>query len=103
MKAVAALKPGEAASADEIIPFCKERLAAYKYSRVLDFIDALPKGLTGKISRRQLGSVRSRWRNHQKRLFIRCLQKIEIILLIWARFPMPPPRRSRPPSGRTKA
>ena len=34
--------------------FCKERLAAYKYPRVIRFIEALPKGATGKILKREL-------------------------------------------------
>jgi long-chain acyl-CoA synthetase len=54
VKAVVALKVGATVSADEIIVFCKERLAAYKYPRVVDFIDALPKGPTGKILKREL-------------------------------------------------
>jgi long-chain acyl-CoA synthetase len=54
VKAVVALKIGATASAEEIIVFCKERLAAYKYPRMVEFIDALPKGPTGKILKREL-------------------------------------------------
>jgi long-chain acyl-CoA synthetase len=54
VKAVVALKVGSAANADEIIAFCKERLAAYKYPRVVDFIETLPKGPSGKILKREL-------------------------------------------------
>jgi long-chain acyl-CoA synthetase len=54
VKAVVALKIGATASAEEIIVFCKERLAAYKYPRTVEFIDALPKGPTGKILKREL-------------------------------------------------
>ncbi len=54
VKAVIALKVGHVATADEIIAFCKERLAAYKYPRSVDFIEALPKGPTGKILKREL-------------------------------------------------
>jgi long-chain acyl-CoA synthetase len=54
VKAVVALKSGQSASADEIIAFCKERLAAYKYPRVVDFIETLPKGPSGKILKREL-------------------------------------------------
>jgi long-chain acyl-CoA synthetase len=54
VKAVIALKSGARASADEIIAFCKERLAAYKYPRIVDFVEALPKGPTGKILKREL-------------------------------------------------
>ena len=34
--------------------FCKDRLAAYKYPRVVEIIDELPKGPTGKILKREL-------------------------------------------------
>jgi len=42
------------ASADEIIAFCKERRAAYEYPRIVDFIEALPRGRRGKILKREL-------------------------------------------------
>jgi long-chain acyl-CoA synthetase len=54
VKAVVALAKGQQASADEIIGWCKERLAAYKYPRIVDFVEALPKGPTGKILKREL-------------------------------------------------
>jgi long-chain acyl-CoA synthetase len=40
--------------ADALIAFCKERMAAYKYPRQIDFVDELPKTVTGKILRREL-------------------------------------------------
>jgi long-chain acyl-CoA synthetase len=54
VKAVVALKVGRAASAEELVAWCKERLAAYKYPRLVEFRDALPKGPTGKILKREL-------------------------------------------------
>ncbi|WP_324742054.1 AMP-binding protein [Tsuneonella sp. CC-YZS046] len=51
VKAVVSLKPGAAAQADEIREFCKQRLAAYKYPRIVDIVEELPKTLTGKIIR----------------------------------------------------
>ena len=38
----------------ELIAFCKEKMAAFKYPRQLDIIDEIPKTLTGKFLRRQL-------------------------------------------------
>lgn len=38
----------------ELISFCKERLAAYKYPRIIEILDELPKTNTGKILRREL-------------------------------------------------
>ena len=43
VKAVLALKAGQQATEKEIIAYCKERLAAYKYPRLVEFRDALPK------------------------------------------------------------
>jgi long-chain acyl-CoA synthetase len=54
VKAVLALKVGKTATADEIIAFCKEKLAAYKYPRIIEFRDSLPKTATGKILKREL-------------------------------------------------
>ena len=54
VKAVVALKPGQTATADEIIAFTKERVAAYKYPRTVEFLDTLPKGATGKILKKEL-------------------------------------------------
>jgi long-chain acyl-CoA synthetase len=56
VKAVLALKPGVRATEDEIVAYCKERLAAYKYPRVVELRDALPKTATGKILKRELRS-----------------------------------------------
>jgi long-chain acyl-CoA synthetase len=54
VKAVLAFKPGKQASNDEVIAFCKERLAAYKYPRIIEVRDSLPKTATGKILKREL-------------------------------------------------
>ena len=54
IKAVLALKPGHSVSAEEVVAYCKEHLAAYKYPRFVEFMDALPKGPTGKILKREL-------------------------------------------------
>lgn len=54
IKAVIACKPGHGATVEEIIAYCKEHLAAYKYPRVVEFVAALPKGPTGKILKRAL-------------------------------------------------
>ena len=54
VKAYVVLKPGQAATADDIIAFCRERLAAFKVPRIVEFRDSLPKTMIGKILRRQL-------------------------------------------------
>ena len=54
VKAYIVLKPGAALSADDLIAWSRERLAAYKYPRVVEFRDALPIGPTGKVFKRAL-------------------------------------------------
>ena len=56
VKAFVALKEGMEASVtpEEIISFCKARMAAYKYPRKVEFVSEIPKTLTGKFLRRTL-------------------------------------------------
>jgi long-chain acyl-CoA synthetase len=56
VKAVVAFKPGKSASEEELIAYCKERLAAYKYPRSVEVRDTLPKTASGKILKRELVS-----------------------------------------------
>jgi len=41
-------------TSEDLIQFCKERLAAYKYPRIVEIIDEVPKTMTGKMLRREL-------------------------------------------------
>ena len=52
--AVVALKHGADATPDELRDFMKQHVAAYKYPRVVWFVDELPKGPTGKILKREI-------------------------------------------------
>ena len=52
--AFVSLKSGVSATRGELIAFAKERLAAYKYPRIVHIIDDLPKTQTGKIRRQEL-------------------------------------------------
>ena len=52
--AVVALRPGSSATAEAIIGFCRERLAAFKCPRSVEFVNDLPVTATGKLARRQL-------------------------------------------------
>jgi len=54
VKAYVVLKPDETATAEDIIAFCRERLAAYKVPKFVEFRESLPKTMIGKILRRQL-------------------------------------------------
>ena len=52
--AAAVLKPGATATSEELRDYVKARVAAYKYPRHVWFADALPKGPTGKILKREI-------------------------------------------------
>jgi acyl-CoA synthetase (AMP-forming)/AMP-acid ligase II len=54
IRAIVVLKHGETATHQEILSFCKERLASFKMPRQLEFKDSLPKLSSGKIAKRQL-------------------------------------------------
>jgi long-chain acyl-CoA synthetase len=54
VKAFVSLRPGQTATEEELIAFCRERMAAYKYPRMVELVDELPKTVTGKILRREL-------------------------------------------------
>ncbi len=54
VKACVVLKPGEKATEEEIIAFCKANLAGYKAPKTVDFLDALPRTGSGKIYKKGL-------------------------------------------------
>jgi long-chain acyl-CoA synthetase len=54
VKAFVSLREGTAAQPEELIAFCRKRLAAYKYPRTVEILDAIPKTATGKVLRRSL-------------------------------------------------
>jgi long-chain acyl-CoA synthetase len=54
VRAIVAVKPGQSVTEAELIEFVKERAAAYKYPRTIEFRDSLPKNATGKILKKEL-------------------------------------------------
>ena len=54
VKAFVSLRPGKTVTAEELIAFSKDRLAAYKYPRQVEFLDEIPKTVSGKLLRREL-------------------------------------------------
>jgi long-chain acyl-CoA synthetase len=52
--AVVVLLRGAELSAADLIAYCRERIAAYKYPRVIEFRDALPRNSLGKIMKDEL-------------------------------------------------
>jgi acyl-CoA synthetase (AMP-forming)/AMP-acid ligase II len=52
--AVVVTRKGISTTAEELIAFCKKRIAGYKAPKTIDFVDSLPKNPTGKILKREL-------------------------------------------------
>ena len=62
VKAVVELSLGGETSAEELIAWCRERLAHYKCPRSVEIIEALPRNPTGKLLKRELRNPH--WENH---------------------------------------
>ncbi len=54
VRAYVSLRAGHEVSEQDLVDYCRQRLAAYKYPRSVLVVDELPKTATGKILRRQL-------------------------------------------------
>ena len=54
MFAVVALRPGRAATADDLITHSRSQLAKYKTPKGVAFVDALPRNAAGKVLKREL-------------------------------------------------
>ena len=54
VKAFVVPKEGVTLTAEEVTAFCKEKLAAYKVPKIIEFMDELPKSAIGKVLRRKL-------------------------------------------------
>jgi acyl-CoA synthetase (AMP-forming)/AMP-acid ligase II len=57
---VVVLKKGATLTPEELIAFCKQRLAGYKAVKSVEIVDVLPKNSTGKILKKEL---RKKWEN----------------------------------------
>jgi long-chain acyl-CoA synthetase len=54
VKVFVVLKEGQAASSDELMEYCKSRLAKYKWPVEIEFRSDLPKSTVGKVLRKEL-------------------------------------------------
>jgi acyl-CoA synthetase (AMP-forming)/AMP-acid ligase II len=54
VKAIVVLASGQQATEEELMEYCKGRIAAYKRPRSVDFIDELPRNPSGKVLKREL-------------------------------------------------
>ena len=54
--AAVVLQPGQEVSGEELIAFTKEKIAAYKYPRVVHLVREFPLGPSGKVLKRVLST-----------------------------------------------
>jgi long-chain acyl-CoA synthetase len=66
VKAWIVLKPGESATAEEIMDFCRDKLAKFKVPTEVEFRAELPKTMVGKVLRRHLQEEEKKKREGQK-------------------------------------
>ncbi|RPJ11453.1 MAG: long-chain-fatty-acid--CoA ligase, partial [Deltaproteobacteria bacterium] len=66
VKAVIVPRTGMTATEEEIIQFCKERLASYKKPKSVEFVEELPKTASGKILKRDLRE--KYWKGYERRV-----------------------------------
>jgi fatty-acyl-CoA synthase len=65
-KAIVVLKPGQSATEEEMLAYCKANLAGFKVPKSIEFRDTLPKGGTGKILKANLRELY--WKGQEKRV-----------------------------------
>jgi long-chain acyl-CoA synthetase len=54
VKAIVVPAPGRPPTAGDIVEYCRERLAAYKYPRLVEFRPELPLTASGKVAKKEL-------------------------------------------------
>ena len=64
VKAVVELYQGQQATPEELIAWCKNKLAGYKCPRSVDIMDVLPRNPTGKLLKKDLR--KPYWENRER-------------------------------------
>jgi long-chain acyl-CoA synthetase len=54
VKSFVVVKPGETLTEEDVVRYCKDRLAAYKVPKKVEFMESFPKSAIGKILRREI-------------------------------------------------
>ncbi len=57
IKAFVVLEEGKETTSEKIVSWCKEKMAAYKYPRIVSIRDSLPMNATGKVLKRELRTI----------------------------------------------
>ncbi len=65
-KAIVLLKPGQSVAEQDLITFCRDRMAHFKAPKSVEFVETLPKTATGKIQKFALRETY--WEGYEKRV-----------------------------------
>jgi acyl-CoA synthetase (AMP-forming)/AMP-acid ligase II len=65
-KALVVLKPGQPLGEQDLIEYCRSKLPGFKIPKSVEFLEALPKGGTGKILKKELRE--KYWQGYEKRV-----------------------------------
>ncbi len=57
VKAFVVLRKGSEATPEELIQYCKAKLASYKKPKYIEFVDSLPRNALGKVQKYKLKKV----------------------------------------------
>jgi len=66
VKALVVLKPGTESTAQEIMQFCAGRMASFKKPRSVEFLNALPRNMSGKVLKNALRE--KYWRGYERKI-----------------------------------
>ncbi len=66
VKAIVVKREGHEVGADDLVEFCKGRLAGFKRPRSVDFLDELPRNASGKVLKKDLRE--KYWEGHDRRV-----------------------------------
>ncbi len=66
VKACVVVKDGAGISPDEVMTFCRENLAHFKCPKSVDFIDLIPRNLSGKVLKKDLRAPY--WEGHDRQV-----------------------------------
>ncbi|HWJ03134.1 MAG TPA: hypothetical protein VNU93_05600, partial [Verrucomicrobiae bacterium] len=70
-KAFLVLRPGAVLNAEEVIEYCKARLAGYKVPKIVEFHTTLPHSAAGKILKRDLNEEKRLNQSHMKEVMVK--------------------------------
>lgn len=66
VKALVVKVQGHQVSGDELIAFCKQRLASFKKPKQVEFVESLPRSSAGKVLKRELRD--KYWQGHERKI-----------------------------------